>query len=78
MRVAAEKIREVALSTNPTAEAAALALEQVSIDPAYRAAAQSLVRLFAPRLEAASETRARVVLVSIADGIDDIVPAPQK
>lgn len=74
MRTAAQKLREVALAENPTADAAAVALEAVDIDPAYRAAAASIIRLYAPRLNAQTEDQARVTLVNIADGIEDALP----
>jgi hypothetical protein len=74
MRVAATQLRTIALSENPTAEAAALALEQVSLDPAYRAAAQSLIRLYAPRTVGESDGSVRATLLLVADGIEDALP----
>lgn len=74
MRTAASQLRTIALSPNPTAEAAALALEHVSIDPAYRAAVASLVRLYAPRMADGSAGSVRVTLLLVADGIEDALP----
>lgn len=75
MRLAAAEIRKMADSDNPSAEAVRVALERVSMDPAYRAAVASLVRLYLPKVQdGASLDQARIVLRAMADGIEDAVP----
>jgi len=78
LRLAAAKIQLVALSESPTAEALAIALNEVSAEPAYSAMAAALVRSYKPKADYLSTPEAKVALVNLSEGILDTVQTYEK
>lgn len=75
LREAAVKLQLIALAHNPTAEAVALALTEISAEPRWTALATSIVRTYQPTLDAEREPQLRASLVDISEGLMDAARA---
>lgn len=71
LREAAAKIQLAALAENPTAEAVAIALTEISPEPGWSAVAASLVRTYRPAFDSGVETRMTDTLNAIGLGLID-------
>ncbi len=65
------QVHAVALSENPTAEALALALSKLTIDPQWQGVVASLVATYTPATSG-DLTGERAALLAIAQGLDDV------